>query len=519
MSDQQQNVRPAGQEAQTGSGGILSRRKLIAALGAAGVALASEGLLGKGGFVKTADAATVTISAVKDIAILKSISPAGLAANDLTVVEGYYLAGDGGGGSFYWDSASTEADNGGTVILPAGYAGTGRWKRVINDNRINVKWFGAKGNSGNDDTLAIQAAIDSLPSRGGTIYFPGGDYYINSTIVIGNGDAGANASTKSGIKLTGEGAGFGQISNAMIPTLLTASVPMGTMLDIRGRICDVHIEDLHIACALKASTGIKMNSASGTVMRNVKILHYSQTGLSIIGGNAPTGNYNISNVFENLFVGSTHNNAIALYMDGNYSVSNDTWLSTFRNCRFDTTGSTNSVAAWFKFVDSCSFYRCHFNCYDASSTGIIFDALTNDSFPAGMAFYDCSVVRTAVYEDSTHKIRKNYFYGFGTYDNEPIPTHPNLIGFTDDGRSFHMSLNFQPVSTAASGDLGNVQWINKGLSEAVVLPSGGKWEYDITLVNFSTNTFSRVGGIAAGGTQVNNTANVYKYVKIKKIEA
>lgn len=55
-------------------------------------------------------------------------------------VLGYYAKGDGGGGIFYWDSTSTEADNGGTIIQATGIA-TGRWKRP-NTGSINVKEFG-----------------------------------------------------------------------------------------------------------------------------------------------------------------------------------------------------------------------------------------------------------------------------------------------------------------------------------------------------------------------------------------
>ncbi|MDD2630490.1 MAG: hypothetical protein PHV61_10085, partial [Limnochordia bacterium] len=33
-----------------------------------------------------------------------------------------------------------------------------------------------------------------------------------------------------------------------------------------------------------------------------------------------------------------------------------------------------------------------------------------------------------------------YFYGYGTYDNEKIPTHPKLIGITDDGGVFNLEL-------------------------------------------------------------------------------
>jgi polygalacturonase len=44
----------------------------------------------------------------------------------------------------------------------------------------NVKNYGAVGNGSHDDTAAIQAAINSLPSTGGTIYVPAGTYMINA---------------------------------------------------------------------------------------------------------------------------------------------------------------------------------------------------------------------------------------------------------------------------------------------------------------------------------------------------
>jgi hypothetical protein len=41
---------------------------------------------------------------------------------------------------------------------------------------VNVRDFGAKGDGKNDDTAAIQAAIDSLDKRGGVAFFPAGTY-------------------------------------------------------------------------------------------------------------------------------------------------------------------------------------------------------------------------------------------------------------------------------------------------------------------------------------------------------
>ena len=47
----------------------------------------------------------------------------------------------------------------------------------------NVRLFGAKGDGETDDAQAIQTAIDSIPSRGGTIFFPSGTYRVTSGLV------------------------------------------------------------------------------------------------------------------------------------------------------------------------------------------------------------------------------------------------------------------------------------------------------------------------------------------------
>ncbi|GLQ87357.1 hypothetical protein GCM10007898_09230 [Dyella flagellata] len=45
---------------------------------------------------------------------------------------------------------------------------------------VNVRNFGAMGNGATDDTAAIQAAINALPSTGGTVVVPDGTYMINA---------------------------------------------------------------------------------------------------------------------------------------------------------------------------------------------------------------------------------------------------------------------------------------------------------------------------------------------------
>jgi len=110
--------------------------------------------------------------AADSIASLKAISVSGITSNQAVSVLGYYVAGDGGGGIFYYDSASATADNGGTVIQPT--TGTGRWKRVYS-GALNVRWFGAKGDGTTDDSASFQNTL----SASQVVCVPSGTYKIN----------------------------------------------------------------------------------------------------------------------------------------------------------------------------------------------------------------------------------------------------------------------------------------------------------------------------------------------------
>ncbi len=80
----------------------------------------------------------------------------GTANGDQLEVSGYYTPGDGGGGLFWWDSASTDADDGGLTILPTGHVVAGRWKRMI-AGIISPRMWGAKAD-GSDDSSAVSSA-------------------------------------------------------------------------------------------------------------------------------------------------------------------------------------------------------------------------------------------------------------------------------------------------------------------------------------------------------------------------
>jgi polygalacturonase len=67
----------------------------------------------------------------------------------------------------------------GGVSLPA-FALTTPPTRARGTTLLNVKNYGALGNGVKDDTAAIQAAINALPTTGGTVQVPAGTYIIDT---------------------------------------------------------------------------------------------------------------------------------------------------------------------------------------------------------------------------------------------------------------------------------------------------------------------------------------------------
>jgi len=99
-------------------------------------------------------------------------------------------------------------------------AGTGAVQRTVESKLqdvVSVKDFGAVGNGVADDTVAIQACIDSVSAAGGgTVYIPAGTYKLSSqgTTLIKNGVSGGHTGDtqayclsipSSSIRLVGEG--------------------------------------------------------------------------------------------------------------------------------------------------------------------------------------------------------------------------------------------------------------------------------------------------------------------------
>jgi hypothetical protein len=115
-----------------------------------------------------------------------------------------------------------------TTLIPkfdlknGGATPAGAINRTINQKLsdwVSVKDFGATGDGTTNDTVAIQAAIDSLTATGGVLYFPFGTYKIART--VGTNDHWGIKVTGSNITLIGDGAFLARF-NADISTYALA---------------------------------------------------------------------------------------------------------------------------------------------------------------------------------------------------------------------------------------------------------------------------------------------------------
>ena len=148
------------------------------------------------------------------------------------------------------------------IGLPTVGASEDTWGQELNDYLnavrmvINVKEYGAVGDGVTDDTVAIQAAIDSLTDEVGTLFFPPGIYVANNLIL----DSEDTAKVPKYLLIKGYGA-----------TLLNkhASNPTFSMeVTSPPYRHDVYFEGLRFDGNGESNIGIKMEGALNIKVRN-----------------------------------------------------------------------------------------------------------------------------------------------------------------------------------------------------------------------------------------------------------
>lgn len=213
-------------------------------------------------------ASASSISPVDNIVALRAITITP-PDNQLRTILGHTFVGDGGGGDFYWSSASTETDNNGTVIKVYLLA-IGRWIRDFSGPH-NVKWYGAVGDGITDNHPMIQPIVNETNA----IYFPNADgevYGFGSTLQV---------LVHTGLTMRADN------GNRDVNHLFKALSPMDSVLQfLDGTPTDpvvsrLNLENIGINGDSKAVIGVAFGKTGSTVNQLVKFVQTSNLSIKL----------------------------------------------------------------------------------------------------------------------------------------------------------------------------------------------------------------------------------------------
>ena len=160
---------------------------------------------------------------------------------------------------------------------------------------VSVTDFGARGNDLLNDAAAIQAAIDSLGTRGGKVYLPNGKYFIGTT-----GLSIVNNSTQ----LIGDGGDFDETEATDAPTLIRytgkgAAITIGSA-SMKTTLHGIVIRDLEVRGTRDGLAGIrfKYDARNSTFVGRSLVENVSVKGFAGTNGAGIEFEFGVSNTLR-----------------------------------------------------------------------------------------------------------------------------------------------------------------------------------------------------------------------------
>lgn len=143
---------------------------------------------------------------------------------------------------------------------------------------VSVGSYGAVGDGTTNDTAAIQAAINALPSAGGVVLFDAAVYVVNGTLTI---------TDKECVLLLGKGAEHGALYSSSGPTkgtVLKRVSGAGTLLSVGASTAaasssGIGVESLTIDGNNLAATGLLITSVYGGLFKDLHIRNCTTVAL------------------------------------------------------------------------------------------------------------------------------------------------------------------------------------------------------------------------------------------------
>jgi hypothetical protein len=272
------------------------------------------------------------------------------------------------------------------VIAPITSTGSTAARTLANRfaDVVNVKDFGAVGNGGADDTAAIQAAIDSLGTAGGTVILPTGNYKVSTTLLI----------SKSNINIKGSGSsGFESdpiAGNDGSSYITWAGTSTDDVILIGGQLNTVYnnsLKDFSIISSGNSRNNIRIINAQVFIIENIFSRNALTAGLYIGSQSTdtkPTGFGCIRNCsFYQKFTGSNGN---AIWINCNQGGGGTM-------CEFDHIHCIQDIAPAVKITDMDGLLFTHLMTFSpvATRTSVLIDTLNSQRALGGVFMYPIAV--------------------------------------------------------------------------------------------------------------------------------
>jgi hypothetical protein len=349
-----------------------------------------------------------------------------------------------------------------------------------------VKDFGAVGDGVTDDTAAIQAAIDSLPANGGTVYLPLGTYLV-STLNFPNDPKTVNF-VGAGIKAT-----VLQMATPDGPVIRKSTTP--------GRITGALFSDFTI----RANTASdKTNIAhKGMLLTGYGNSHFKRIGYkSFAAGSGGLGVFidlaahpylSYQNTFEGIDASVSYgpskvffinNNGQTVYENPNIVEIRDSWFYALNGCNVIIDGANCTRLS----VRNSLFEDC------PGATGLV---MGQGTLVEGNWFEllgrNINTDSTASTDGSSSVVLNNYFSGAGTSFIDTISTKPLWISNAGGGQTITGQGVFKieakgvaPVAPTLSGSDGTLTEISR--TTPVDLDVTGRVTYNLHYSNTPAST-------------------------------
>ncbi|TNJ64921.1 hypothetical protein FE784_17990 [Paenibacillus hemerocallicola] len=300
----------------------LTRRNLLAAIGATGAATlfykASVGMTSGAG--QSVLHATYGGGFASKLCVSTTVSELRAETSPEEGVA-YYVTDPGKEGFFVYDPSDLSSpDNTGTVLVSTSGA---RFKRIVEQSFVNVKWFGAAGDGVTDDTAAINAAVGD---GNVTVYIPEGTYMIRADATsVGQLNAGIQAKDNTTIV----------ISPSAILKALPSTTPRYTIINIFGKT-NVTIEgggkilgerNEHTGTTGQWGYGIAIGGSDRVLVRDLYIAD-CWGDASVVGYYMTQSNAARNITFQNVYCDNNRRQGISVTCAENVRIESSTFVNT-----------------------------------------------------------------------------------------------------------------------------------------------------------------------------------------------